>query len=542
MNRSILIVMCDFLLVSLLAFSTADINKTTNEGVPRQVRTTISTNLPDNRQDLAAVMRLALEQEHQGRELLVGELAKQREAATRQQALLGEREKQLQTYQQELQQKEQQTVQLEKQQKDLQQELQQKEQRTVQLEQQQQNLKQELQQKEQQTSQLEQQQKNLRQELQQKDQQTAQLEQQRANLQQQFAAAQTNVLALNQQLQSSSTEALLSKEKLASLQAELRKQAEQAAALQQQLGSLAQSNQMVLNEKQRLAGQLQVSEAEKKLITAQVAQMKDEVKVEREEKAKLAEGVKALATRSDQLAQEIQQNRALAPNTIFNQFVSNRVQATFWGMRPGFLGLESNKRSETQTILFTDGTNTVALCHVQDTPLSFSFPGTEWQGLTGVLARNSVSVPIKSLSFYQLDPRLVFMPITAAEAKELGGMAYRSSSDPYKFQDAVVVGAQESYYGECSFQIDVSTPLYVKMDRNSLKGLFGKFNPSRGDLVFSRTGELLGVMANNTYCMMIKNFTPTATFEFARDVRNQQTGETLSRLYSLVAGLPSKLQ
>ena len=39
MNRSILIVICDFLLVSLLAFSTVDINKTTNEGVPRQVKT-----------------------------------------------------------------------------------------------------------------------------------------------------------------------------------------------------------------------------------------------------------------------------------------------------------------------------------------------------------------------------------------------------------------------------------------------------------------------------------------------------------------------
>jgi len=106
----------------------------------------------------------------------------------------------------------------------------------------------------------------------------------------------------------------------------------------------------------------------------------------------------------------------------------------------------------------------------------------------------------------------------------------------------VVVGAQESYYGECSFQIDLTTPLYVKMDRSSLKGLFGKFNPSRGDLVFSRTGELLGVMANNTYCMMIKNFNPTATFQFAQDVRNQQTGDTLARLYSLIAGLPSKLQ
>ena len=521
MNRSILIVICDFLLVSLLAFSTVDINKTTSEGVPRQVKLNIATNAVDNRQDLAAVMRLALEQEHQGRQQLAGELARTRDAVTQQQALLTEREKQMQAVRQELQQKDQQAALLEQQQK---------------------NLRQELQQKEQQTAQLEQQQKNLRQDLQQKEQQTTQLEQQRANLQQQYSAAQANVQNLNQQLQSSSTEALVSKAKLAATQAELRNQAEQAAAFQQQLGQLAQSNQLVLTEKQRLAGQLQVAEAEKKLITAQVAHMQEEVKAERAEKAKLAEGIKTLASRSDQLAQEIQQSRPLAPNTIFNQFVSNRVQATFWGVRSGFLGLESNKRTETQTVLATDGTNTVALCHVQDTPLSFSYPGTEWEGLTGVLGRGTASVPIRSLSFYQLDPRVVFMPLEAAEARTLGGLAYRTSSDPYKFQDAVVVGSQEDYYGECSFQIDLSTPLYVKMDRNSLKGLFGKFNPSRGDLVFSRTGELLGVMANNTYCLMIKNFNPTSSLHFAHDVRSQQTGETLARLYLQIAALPSKLQ
>jgi hypothetical protein len=493
MNRSILIVICDFLLVSLLAFSTVDINKTTTEGVAPQIKVNIATNQAESRQDLAAVMRLALEQEHKGRELLVGELAKTREAANRQQALLSEREQQVQTFRQELQQKEQQV-------------------------------------------------QTFQQSLQQKEQQTAQLAQQQASLQQQFAAAQTNVQTLSQQLQSSSTEALISKDKLAAMQAELRRQAEQAAVLQQQLGHLAQSNQLVLTEKQRLAGQLQVAEAEKRMATEQVGRMQEEVKIERAEKAQLAEGVKSLATRSDQLAQEIQQNRPLAPNTIFNEFVTNRVQATIWAVRSGFLGMESNKRAETQTVLVTDGTNTVALCHVQDTPLSFSSPGTDWEGLTGALERDTKTIPIRLLSFYQLDPRVVFIPVTQAEAQQLGGKAYRTSSDPFKFQDAVLVGAQEGYYGECSFQIDLTTPLYVKMDHNSLKGLFGKFNPSRGDLVFSRTGELLGVMANSTYCMMIKSFNPTATFQFAQDVRGQQPAETLARLYSLIAKLPSKLQ
>ena len=500
MNRSILIVICDFLLVSLLAFSTVDINKTTNEGVPRQVKVDIATNRADSRQDLAAVMRLALEQERKSRDALLAELAKSRETAGQQQALLSQREQQVQTFRQELQQKEQQAAQ------------------------------------------LEQQQANLRQQLQQKEQQTAQLGQQQNNLRQQFAAAQTNIQSLSQQLQGSSTEALISKEKLAAMQAELRRQAEQAAALQQQLGQLATSNQLVLSEKQRLAGQLQVAEVEKRLATEQVSHMQEEVKAERAEKAKLAEGVKALASKSDQLAEEIRDNRPLAPNTIFSQFVTNRVLASLSASRSGFLGMEANKRTETQTVLVTDGTNTVALCHVQDTPLSFSYPGTEWEGLTGTLGRNTTRIPIRLLSFYQLDPRVVFIPITQSEARELGGKVYRTSSDPYKFQDAVLVGAQEGYYGECKFQMDLTTPLYVKMDRNSLKGLFGKFNPSRGDLVFSRTGELLGVMANGTYCMMIKNFNPTATFQFAQDVRNQQPGETLARLYSLIARLPYKLQ
>jgi hypothetical protein len=479
MNRSILIVICDFLLVSLLAFSTVDINKTTNEGVPRQVKTTLATPPADSRQDLAAVMRLALEQERKGRDLLAGELAKTRATAGQQQALLTEREQQVQAF---------------------------------------------------------------RQELQRREQQTAQLEQQQTNLQQQFAAAQTNLQTLSQQLQSSSTDALISKEKLAAMQAELRRQTEQAAALQQQLAQLSSSNQLAVTEKQRLAGQLQVAETEKRLATERVSLMQEEVKVERAEKAKLAEGVKALASRSDQLAKEIRESRPLAPNTIFNEFVTNRVQASFSAVRPGFLGGESNKRTETQTVLVTDGTNTVALCHVQDTPLSFGFPGTEWDGLAGTLERNGTRVPIRSLSFYQLDPRVVFMPVTPAEARALGGKVYRAASDPYKFQDAVLVGAQEGYYGECAFQVDLTAPLYVKMDHNSLKGLFGKFNPSRGDLVFSRTGELLGVMANSTYCMMIKNFNATATFQFARDVRDQQTGETLTRLYSLIARLPYKLQ
>ena len=137
---------------------------------------------------------------------------------------------------------------------------------------------------------------------------------------------------------------------------------------------------------------------------------------------------------------------------------------------------------------------------------------------------------------------MILVPVPAAEARALGCKVYHLSKDPYVFQDAVVVGTRTDYYGECKFQIDVTTPQYLKMDHNSLKGLFGKFNPSSGDLVLSKSGELLGVMANNNYCAVIRHFETVATFRFGPDSRHQQTAQTLATLYSVVADMPLKLQ
>jgi hypothetical protein len=133
-------------------------------------------------------------------------------------------------------------------------------------------------------------------------------------------------------------------------------------------------------------------------------------------------------------------------------------------------------------------------------------------------------------------------PVTPAEARQLGCKIYRISADPYKFQDAVLIGADNGYYGECDFQMDLSEPAYVKLDRSLFRGLFGKFNPSRGDVVFSRTGELLGIMVNGTYCLMIHDFAAAATLPFGPNVAGEHTGTVLARLFDDVFQLPQRLQ
>ncbi len=446
MNRSILIVICDFLLLSLLTFST-DINHMANEN-SRQVATmeVVTNPVANANTDLAAVMKLALQDERKNQTQLQQQLNTIRQSATAQQT-------------------------------------------------------------------------------------------ENEQLQQQYSAAQTNIATLNEQLQNTSS---LTQQQIAERTAEERQQAQLADSLRSQLKELSQSNELAEAQQEQLLNKLQLAEVEKNAATQKADLMQQEIDAARAENARLADGFKSLATNSAELTAEIRNNTVLTPNTIFSDFVSNRVAAVIAGQRSSFFSMDTSRNKQTETILVTDGTNIFAVCHVDATPLKLWDPGTDWNKLTGELSFATAQVPIHSLSFDAQDPRVVMIPVTQDEARQLGSKIYHVSSDPYKFQDAVLIGADEGYYGQCSFQIELNTPQYVKLDRNLLKGLFGQFNPSRGDFVFSGAGELLGIMVNNTYCLTLRDFASAASFTFNKDLR--PTGQTLASLYDYVFQMPQQLQ
>ena len=478
MNRSILIILCDFLLVTLVAFSSFDPDKTPrNEARPAAAPKTV-----DGSQDLVGTMRLALEEEKQTREQLASSL-------------------------------------------------------------------------EQKVSQLQDTARRT-------EAQAAKIEQERAALAQQAAAAQASLTEAQNKLIAAATESQTSKEMVATLKADLKEREQKTQAVLQKLVATEQAAQTALAEKHELDTKLKISEAEKRinresfeaeksLTREQMAELRGTVQTEREEKAKileytsvLATNVGALAKKSGELTQEIRDYRPLAPNTIYSQFLTNRTGVQFGATRSGLFGLFSRSVHDkfTQGLIFTEGKQTYLLLHVDDTPLVLRNPGTDWNRLLATLSRGAVAFSAGQLSFLAEDPRIVVLPVSQPQVARLGVRVYPAATDPLKFQDAVVVGANEGYYGECKFQVEPALPQYVKLDRSFVRGLFGKFNPSRGDLVLTKAGELLGIMANSEYCVVMNRVTPSRTIQLGNDTSDQQTGQILSQLSDRVFQMPQRLK
>ena len=80
------------------------------------------------------------------------------------------------------------------------------------------------------------------------------------------------------------------------------------------------------------------------------------------------------------------------------------------------------------------------------------------------------------------------------------------------------------------------------MDRAALGRLVGKFNPSRGDLVFAKSGEIIGIMVNKQYCALLTTFVPTATLPTNSDLSAQAVGVRLSAMDRDLKSLPLELQ
>ena len=268
--------------------------------------------------------------------------------------------------------------------------------------------------------------------------------------------------------------------------------------------------------------------------------LQQDVQVEKVEKEIAQQGLVQL--RKD-IAEKIP-DQPINANEMAMLFLKNKVQLNIQATRA-----LANKNMTTPTVLIqvrepNEGVYVHAITHVNDTPYRLLKNAIGFRGSSGSLTtKEGKPSPLHHVRFLRDDPRLIIFPVGPAgspQVKALGVEPYRLAEKPFKFPKAFIMSKSGRKFGEMDFKIDPKHPGYVKVDRIFFN-FGGKFNPAQGDLVFSQTGDLLGIMANNNYCRVLQSTAPANAILFG-DADSRQVTKILTVMRKKIEAKPFALR
>jgi len=225
-------------------------------------------------------------------------------------------------------------------------------------------------------------------------------------------------------------------------------------------------------------------------------------------------------------AQAIIDNTPISANTLFRQFRGRGVKV--W--------LKSGRTTtRTDTVLIQQGNYVYALLHTSDTPFPISPKATGISRVEPTLSTpeagkaKPVAYTLPFAQFLKNEPRVLASPLmNVPQAASRGIRPYQIAAMPFQFPKAFVISRDGKSYGEVEFKFNPAHKGYVKMNKPFAGGLFSNsFNPSKGDLVLSQKGELLGMMANNSYCYVISSLKSESSITFRKDLNRTTIAKTL---------------
>ncbi len=470
MNRGILIVICDFLIISLLALASFD---KPEEEDPREKEKAIVEEAAQ--EDLIEVLKLSLETEEEERERLHEELLERTETLDRTaeelektKSSLGQTELSLESIQKNLEAERENLAETRK----------------------------KLEMTKEEARRLAEEKKIS--EIEQRERQRL-LQQQLQSRERRLAKAEDNIKQLE----------------------------ETKSALERETQIMATTLKIRETEKEMLAQNLIAAEAE-------IETERLEKTIIQKHASQLADGVTQLADTSTATLKEIRQMKpALSSNTIFLAYQNNRAGIGFSAVEEGMFGVRQ-KQYATRTLFVTDGGNIYAVFNSAGTPFDPSGNGARLTAVEGKLAGGGHEKPIESVSFLLTHPGLIAVPVPKSFAEKTELRVFALAPDPFRFPEAVLIGGGEGYYGESKFKIDPARKHTLLMEKKLFSKLFGEFSPSRNDLVFAKTGDFIGWMQDGEHCLLIDNFQTAGTIAIGEDFQPGHAAAVIEKIREMM--------
>ncbi|WOO41633.1 hypothetical protein [Rubellicoccus peritrichatus] len=494
MSRSLLLVICDFLLLSLLALARFDDPK---EQEQTQELTAEELAAADSAvdKDLVEILKLSLEAEKAGTEDLAQTLEQTRESLEAREKTLAEKEERLSKVEMTAEQLAAEKAAIEK----------------------------------------------ARAEA---EAERERLAQEAATIQEKLRTADTERVELAKSLAEAKETSAVSSERLKSMQEEMQEQQRMLENLRQERERLASEKAIAEQEKLTLESKLTVAEAEARVFATTLQTARADIEATREEKKaiqqtadKLAEGVGVLAESTRGIQEEVKALQPQSLNTLFDRYRSNRVRLVFETQESTLFGTTSGDYTA-DTMLAGDGERLYAIVHIDETPFRTS-------GLKAVSAQLEMGgrvFRIPQVGFLASDPRIVAVAIPQSLAESNGVEPFNLSKDPLRYPDAVLIDSGQNYYGESPFKLDPADPRYVRFKSDLFSRIFGEFSPNRGDIVLAKTGEFLGIMVNNSYGLVVPALSSRATLSLGEDFSEERADSVRKMVNTVTNRLPEDLR
>ena len=537
MNKTLMLVICDFLLLSMLALARFDPPEETPEATLDATASSTSSEA-----ELISLLEESLKAEQTDRSNLSEDLSETQEDLDAKARELAAREAALEQTRKDLEQKSTEAEQLA--------------QTKAELEAEKARLAAEKADIEQQRSELSQKFEQTRVELESANTERVELAKDIGSIKEESSVAKERL--------SATEEKLLARElALAEREAELKAAQEDAQRLAKEREALNRALEVAKAESNLLQQSLSDEQAEKAALQAEkeaafaraerlgqnvselgenVSQLGQSVSSLDQNVSSVAENVSTVAQTSEAIQQEIIEARPQTMSEIFTRFQNNRASIEFKSREKAVLTGVSDKTYSSKSILLKDETGTHYLVtHSSDTPFNFSKSNTVLSVELQVTLGNR-SVPINQIGFLATDPRICFIPLPKQYVEGSGLETFELAMQPERWEEAILVKNDESNFGRTEFRRLTSSAKFLKMDRPALGELFADFASSKGDLSFTKNARFIGVMTDSKHAVVIDAFLASGALPLGANYNAVEAKTTIERLKDRLRKLPSEVR
>ena len=479
MNKSILIVVCDFLIISILSLVDFDSGKAEEAIRETEVAVEAVENFSDAQ--LVDLLKMSLDKEREKRIELDKDISKLSESVENTKAQSESRRKLLEAREKEISQLAKTKESLEREKESIQRKAKDLEQRVTDI-----------------------------------DRKNALLNEEILSAAKRLEKSNMERVELERKLGDMRITDTASQAKLKLLQDELKRNKDHLESLKAESEKLKSENRAMELEKQALATRLEVASTKTQIYAENLKRTQALVDIEKSEKRTiqhhanvLAEGVGELAQSQEAMAKNIAGLRAKTASEIFSDVKGNLIWVNITSSSRGLFG-SSISNDEIRAPLVAFGGKIFALFDSYPTVLRpvLNRPAIPPESLSvSIVANGSLKISPGKIFSLREDPRILAVEVPSDFVAKASIKPLKIAANPYRFSESVLVEPSRLYYGQVPFKVDFGYSNYAQMDVGLFQSLFGEFAPSEGDVMMSRGGEFLGFAVNSSYAAVFRGIT-----------------------------------